>query len=137
MDFNSNQTIVSQIVAHVKKQIFSGKLAPGSKILPIREQAAYCSVNPNTVTKAYAVLEEEKLIYTDSTLGKFVSHNIVYLRAKRKEYLKAELAIFQRSLQACGVSQQEFLDLVVEEGLLCLADTKSVKNMKKNEFCTT
>ena len=106
MDFNSNQTIVSQIVTHVKKQIFSGKLAPGEKILPIREQAAYCSVNPNTITKAYAVLEAEKLIYTDSTLGKFVSQNVAYLQAKRKEYLQAELAAFRLSLQACGVSQQ-------------------------------
>ncbi len=137
MDFNSNQTIVSQIVSHVKKQIFSGKLAPGEKILPIREQAAYCSVNPNTITKAYAVLEAEKLIYTDSTLGKFVSQNVAYLQAKRKEYLQAELAVFRRSLQACGVSQQEFLDLVVEEGMLCLADTKSVKNTAKNKFYTT
>lgn len=115
MDFKSNQTIVSQIIMYMKKQIFSGRLSPGNKIAPIREFAAYCSVNPNTITKAYAALEEEKLIYTDSTLGKYVSQNTMYLRAKRMEYLQEEVEKFRQELKECGVSEEEFLSLVLKE----------------------
>lgn len=115
MDFKSNQTIVSQIITYMKKQIFSGKLLAGHKIMPIREFATYCSVNPNTITKAYSVLEEEKLIYTDSTLGKFVTNNVLYLKAKRREYLKEEIEKFRKELFDCGVSEEEFIKLVLKE----------------------
>ena len=115
MDFKSNQTIVSQIITYMKKQIFSGKLPPGHKIAPIREFAAFCAVNPNTITKAYAAVEEEKLIYTDSTLGKFVTPNVVYLRAKRLEYLRGEVQKFRCELTECGVSEEEFIKLIKEK----------------------
>lgn len=114
MDFKSNQTIVSQIITYMKKQIFSGKLSPGHKIAPIREFAAYCSVNPNTITKAYAALEEDKLIYTDSTLGKFVTPNTLYLKAKRREYLQEQMRLFKQELKECGVDEEEFMNLVKE-----------------------
>lgn len=69
MEFKSNQTIASQIADFVKREIFSGRYEPGQKVPPIREFAAFCCVNPNTVVKVYAQLEAERLIYTDSTLG--------------------------------------------------------------------
>lgn len=115
MDFKSNQTIVSQIIIYMKKQIFSGKLPPGHKIMPIREFATFCSVNPNTITKAYAILEEEKLIYTDSTLGKFVTVNKLYIKAKRLEFLKEEVENFKQELKECGVDEEEFISLVGKE----------------------
>ena len=112
MEFKSNETIASQIVTYMKKEIFGGRYAPGQKILPIREFASFCSVNPNTVAKAYAILEEERLVYTDSTLGKFVNTNVVYLKAKRKEYLEKEMATFKAELEKCGVNEEEFLCLI-------------------------
>jgi len=112
MEFKSNETIASQIVSYMKKEIFGGRYLPGQKILPIREFAAFCSVNPNTVAKAYAILEEEHLIYTDSTLGKFVNTNEAYLKAKRKEYLEKEMAAFKVELKKCGVNEEEFLCLI-------------------------
>lgn len=111
MEFKSNQTILSQIVTYVKKEIFGGRYAPGQKILPIREFATFCSVNPNTVAKAYALLEEEGLIYTDSTLGKFVSGNTLFLEKKREEYLREEMEQFKAELKKCGVDEEEFLCL--------------------------
>ncbi|MBQ8291793.1 MAG: GntR family transcriptional regulator [Clostridia bacterium] len=95
----------------MKKEIFGGRYAAGEKILPIREFAAYCSVNPNTVAKAYAALEEEKLIYTDSTLGKFVTPNRLFLQKKREEYLEAEMEAFKAELKKCGVDEEEFVCL--------------------------
>lgn len=114
MEFKSNQTIASQIAAYVKKEIFSGRYAPGQKILPIREFAAFCCVNPNTVVKVYAELEAEGLIYTDSTLGKFVNADERGIAEKRKEYLRARMGEFRTELKDCGVDEEEFMKLAKE-----------------------
>lgn len=111
LEFKSNQTIVSQIITYLKKEIFSGRYQSGQKIHPIREFAAQMEVNPNTITKAYTVLEEERLIYTDSTLGKFVSVDKKYLNLKRQEYLENEIEMFKKGLKDCGVSEEEFICL--------------------------
>lgn len=112
MEFKSDQTIVSQIITYLKKEIFSGRYKSGQKILPIREFAAKMQVNPNTITKAYGILEEEGLIYTDSTLGKFISVDKNFLNLKRQQYLENELRIFKKELKDCGVSEEEFLCLM-------------------------
>ncbi len=114
MEFKSNQTIASQIAAYVKKEIFSGRYAAGQKILPIREFAAFCCVNPNTVVKVYAELEAEGLIYTDSTLGKFVNGDRFLIAAKREEYLRLKMKEYMRELEGCGVKKGEFMELAEE-----------------------
>lgn len=114
MEFKSNQTIASQITAYVKKEIFSGRYAPGQKVPPIREFAAFCCVNPNTVVKVYAQLEEEGLIYTDSTLGKFVNTDRGKIAAKREEYLRSRMSDFKGELSGCGVDEGEFIGLAKE-----------------------
>ena len=111
MEFKSNQTIASQIAAYVKREIFSGRYPPGSKVPPIREFAAFCCVNPNTVAKVYAQLEEEGLIRTDSTLGKFVAGDPALIAARREEYLAGRMRDFRTELEGCGVGDGEFVSL--------------------------
>ena len=114
MEFKSNQTIASQIADFVKREIFSGRYEPGQKVPPIREFAAFCCVNPNTVVKVYAELEAEGLIYTDSTLGKFVNADERGIAEKREEYLRARMGEFRTELKGCGVDEEEFMKLAKE-----------------------
>lgn len=111
VEFKSNQTIASQIAAYVKREIFSGRYSPGQKVPPIREFAAFCCVNPNTVAKVYAQLEEEGLIRTDSTLGKFVAGDPALIAARREEYLAGRMRDFRTELEGCGVGDGEFVSL--------------------------
>ncbi len=96
----------------MKKEIFGGRLVAGQKIKPIREFAAELSVNPNTVAKAYSALEEERLIVTDGTLGKFVTQNREYLMKKREEYLLSEAEEFMEEMEKCGVKKEEVVWLM-------------------------
>ena len=107
MEFRSNQTIASQIAAYVKREIFSGRYPPGSKVPPIREFAAFCCVNPNTVAKVYAELESEGLIRTDGTLGKFVAGDGALVAARRAEYLAGRMREFREELRGCGGGAEE------------------------------
>ena len=111
MEFKSNETIGSQIASYMKKEIFGGRYAPGQKVLPIREFASFCGVNPNTIAKVYAQLEEEGLIYTDSTLGKFVNPNPEVIAEKRRAFLLEQMQAFRAEMKKCGVNEREFMDL--------------------------
>ena len=54
--------IYQQILRHVKLGIAGGTIAPGDALPSRRVVSALLGVNPNTVQKAYRLLEEEGLI---------------------------------------------------------------------------
>lgn len=109
MNFKSNETFASQIVKRIKTGIFGGRYAAGSKLKAIRELAAECEVNPSVVVKAYAELEADGLIFTDGTLGKFVTCETETIKRKREEFLLDRFEEFKGELRECGVSEEEFL----------------------------
>jgi len=57
----------------LEADIVSGKLASGSKLPPQRELADYLDLNFTTVTRAYNLCRERKLIYGVTGRGTFVS----------------------------------------------------------------
>lgn len=111
MNFKNNETIYSQIADSVKKRIFSGALACGTRLPAIRDFAVLCQVNPNTIVRVYQLLADEGLIYTDSTNGKFVVNDRDYLRRKRAEYLRRRTGEFVAEVREAGMNEQEFLAL--------------------------
>ncbi len=111
MDFKSNETIYSQIADHIKKRIFSGQAAPGSRLPAIRDLAKTCQVNPNTVVRVYQELTDEKLVYTDSTNGKFVTPDTAYIAAKREEFLRGKAGRLVEEARETGMGKAEFLRL--------------------------
>lgn len=73
LDLKCRKAISNQIIDMIKELIVSGVMCPGSKLLSVRELAAELTVNPNTVQKAYRVLEQQGYIYTSPGRGTFVS----------------------------------------------------------------
>lgn len=73
IDFKSRKSISDQIVDNFKELIVSGVLKPEDRIPSVRELAGEITVNPNTVQKAYHVLEQQGYIYTSRGRGTFVS----------------------------------------------------------------
>ena len=107
MDFKSNETIYSQITEYIKKQIFSGVYGCGTRLPAIRDLAVKCKVNPNTIVRVYAKLSEEKLIYTDSTNGKFVTTDASFVERMRKDFLQEKATAFAREMREAGVCGKE------------------------------
>lgn len=61
--------IYLQIVRHIKRGIASGEIKNRDEMPSRRVLSALLGVNPNTVQKAYHMLEEEKLIESRAGAG--------------------------------------------------------------------
>ncbi len=84
-EFDNNIPIYIQLVGQLKIHIISGRLAPGERLPSVRGLALMTQVNPNTMQKALAELEETGLIYTERTNGKFVTEDTELIGRHKKQ----------------------------------------------------
>ena len=77
IDLKSRKPISRQIIDNIKELIVSGVLAEDEKLPSVREMASYLTVNPNTVQKAFRILEQQGYIYMSPGRGTFVQSGAV------------------------------------------------------------
>lgn len=59
----------------IQFKIISGEYQPGERLPSVREYAAQAGVNPNTMQKALAQLEQEQLVRTERTAGRYITED--------------------------------------------------------------
>ena len=115
IDKNSSRAYYEQLVLGIKEDILHGILQPGDKIPSVREMAKQLLMNPNTISKAYKVLETEKVLVTVKGKGTIVRGIEETPRDEiRVQELKDtlnELVIEARHLQ---ITQEELLTWIEE-----------------------
>ena len=85
---NSDLPIFSQIVEQVRAGIARGALKPGDRIPTVRDLAREILVNPNTVAKAYQMLEAAGVTRTRRGAGTFIEPpNCTLSKAERERIL--------------------------------------------------
>lgn len=84
IDYQNRKPIYEQIVERFQMLIVKGILEPDSQMPSVRALATELSINPNTIQKAYAVLEQEGYIYPIKGRGNFVSGNQALVNKKKK-----------------------------------------------------
>ncbi len=73
LDYKSGTPIYDQIVLKIIKLKMVGALKGGDALPSVRALAGNLGINPNTVMRAYAILEEKGVIYSVSGKGSFIS----------------------------------------------------------------
>ncbi len=73
LDYKSSSSLHEQIAASIKNLIFNGAYPPHSQLPSVREMSVSITANPNTVQKAYKLLENDGYIYSVKGKGNFVS----------------------------------------------------------------
>ncbi|HAB96544.1 MAG TPA: GntR family transcriptional regulator [Enterococcus sp.] len=68
----SSKPYYEQLVLSIKEDILNGVLTAGDQVPSVREMAKHLLMNPNTVSKAYKVLENEQVLVTIKGKGTFV-----------------------------------------------------------------
>lgn len=74
IDLQSRTPIYEQLYKKVVELVLKGELSPNDKLPSVRELAKELGVNPNTVSKAFQLLERDKVIYSLAGRGSFVSN---------------------------------------------------------------
>lgn len=74
IDLQSRTPIYEQLYKKITELILKGELTPNDKLPSVRELAKELGINPNTVTKAFRMLEHDKIIYSLAGRGSFVAN---------------------------------------------------------------
>ena len=72
-NLQSDRPIYAQLVDQIQRMIVTGIFPAGSRLPSVRELAAEAAVNPNTMQRALVKLEEDGLLYTQRTSGRYVT----------------------------------------------------------------
>jgi len=88
MRFNEKKNVYENIVEELKTLIEGGVLAYGEKLPSVRPYAVDKKVTPNTVAKAYSVLEEQGYVRVELKKGAFVCYGEGKKRKRNGEVVK-------------------------------------------------
>lgn len=106
------QPIYLQIMRYIKQGLASGIIADGEELPSRRALSAYLTVNPNTVQKAYRLLEEEGLVQSHAGAKSFVCATERQHAALRRELTENELRGMVRNMKGMGLTAKEAAALV-------------------------
>ena len=112
--FDSNTPIYLQLVQLFTFRIAGGVWHPGDRVMSVRDLAVEFRVNPNTVQRALAELERDKLVYTERTSGRYITTDKDIILQARSKLADQEAADFVRQMKKLGYSRDQWLALVEE-----------------------
>ena len=115
-EFDNERPIYSQIVEQFEIKIASGRIAPGEKIESVRELASQMKVNPNTMQKAMQELENEKLLFTERTNGRFVTADKHLIRKYREKYARDKPIRYLEYMRQLGFKDSETSEYIEKIG---------------------
>lgn len=114
IEFDNNMPIYLQIMNYIKRQIVTGTLKAGDKILSVRELAAELQINPNTIQRTFQELEREEIVETRRGLGRYVTSEESKIMAIKKEMAGELLDRFIHGMQELGFAEQDIVSIVAE-----------------------
>lgn len=107
IDYGSRIPIYEQIVMGVEKLVTLDILKPNEQIPSIRDLACTLSVNPNTIKKAYDILENKGIIFSKSTKGSFISMDVGKAKKEKINSLLKEIDDKVSELETLGYNRKE------------------------------
>lgn len=116
IDKGSSKPYYEQLILSVKEAILQGILRPGDKLPSVRELAKELLMNPNTVAKAYKVLEMEQTLVTIKGKGTFVK--------AASDLPRDEVRV--------GQLKQKLEELVVEAAHLQISEVELINWLQQN-----
>lgn len=104
--------IYLQIVKHIKSGIVSGTIKNGDEVPSRRVLSSLLGVNPNTVQKAYKILEDAGLMESRSGAKSYMRFDDADIGIIRQQLLESDAASIIGSLKQMGLSKDEALALI-------------------------
>lgn len=113
VNFSSRTPVYQQLYDDVIRLVSLGVLKSDTKLPPVRILATELGINPNTVQKAYKMLEKDGYIYSTVGRGSFVSNKLDQNQAEKIQ-AKNDLKESIDKAYKKGITKDEMIELVDE-----------------------
>ena len=112
---DDSRPIWLQLSQQLTQRIITGIYPPGSRLPSVRELAAEAGVNPNTMQRALAQLEQDGLAKADRTAGRLVTLDTGVLESARKAQAQVVIRQYLEDMAALGYDLEQAASLLREE----------------------
>ncbi len=112
INFDESIPIYVQIMQGVMWDVAVGTLAPGDKLLSVRDLARDARTNPNTVQRAYMELERMGIVETQRGQGTFIKASPGLAKEVRSEVTATAVRSFISEMRRLRYSNEEIVGLV-------------------------
>ena len=104
--------IYLQVLLYIKRGAVAGTIHDGDELPSRRVLSALLGINPNTVQKAFHMLEEEDLIESQAGAKSVMKLSEEKITKLREDLLKENIRNITGSLRQMGISREEALRLI-------------------------
>ena len=113
IDEKSSVPIFQQIVNEIERLILVGELKEEAFIPSVREIAVNLAINPNTVAKAYNLLQINGLVEAIRGTGlRVLKQSQISLQKKRKDILIAKVSTLITEAEALGFVRTDVIETI-------------------------
>ena len=116
--FGSSLPLYVQIADRIRSNIVCGVYAKQEKLPAVRELALEAAVNPNTMQRAFTCLENEVLVITFGTMGRFVTDDDRVIQEAREKMAAMLVGDFADKITRLGYSLAEAARFVENYNML-------------------
>ncbi len=110
IDVDSSVPIFQQIVSEIERLVLLGEIKTDDFIPSVREFSLQHGINPNTVAKAYAVLQSKELVdFVRGTGLRVKKQDPVALRKRRATLLNEKVERLVEEAEALGFDETEIV----------------------------
>ena len=113
--FNDHEAVFIQIADRIRAEILNGAYQPGQQIPPVRQLASEAAVNPNTMQKALTHLEEQGLVHSHGTVGRFITDDIAVIDNAREQMRRDTVREWLMQARQLGISAEEIIKYIQKE----------------------
>ena len=111
LNYRDARPIYEQVRDGLRHLVVTGSIAVGEKLPSVRAMAASLAINPNTIQRAYAALEEEGYVSTTPGKGALVVRDSGGETPRRGELLR-QFDALSTELLFLGMTAQELAQRV-------------------------
>lgn len=106
--------IYLQIIRYMKRGIAAGTIGDQEEVPSRRALSALLGVNPNTIQKAYHMLEEEGIVVSRSGAKSYTRGDAETVKRIRRELLTEGTEAWVTVMKQLGISREEAFGLAEE-----------------------
>lgn len=104
--------IYQQILLFIKREAVAGTIQDGEELPSRRMVSALLGINPNTVQKAFKLLEDENLIESRSGAKSYMTLDNEKIEQLKEDLLTDDIKGITASLKQMAISKEEAIRLI-------------------------